>query len=181
MKTIPDKEPSSATAGDTVQWSRSLSDYPASAGWSLKYVMRGANGSLDMVAVASGDDYLVTAVVPAAGDYALQGYVVKGTEKHTICVLSFMSTPDLSAAVAGYDSRSHARRVLDAIERVIEGRATRGDQETTVDGTRLVKMTVPELLALRSRYQAEYRREQEAARLAQGRNSGRKIVTRFTR
>jgi hypothetical protein len=42
-------------------------------------------------------------------------------------------------------------------------------------------MTATELLDLRSRYKTEYRKEQQAARVAQGKNSGRKIVTRFTR
>jgi len=181
MSTIPSIEPASATAGDTVQWSKSLPDYPSSAGWSLKYALRGVNGSLDITATVSGVSFLASGVMPAvAGDYTLQGFVIKSAEKHTIYEGKFRLTPDISAISGTYDGRSHAKRVLDAIEAVIEGRATRGDQEMTIDGERLVKMTAEQLKLLRTYYRNEYAAEQRAENIRNGRGNGRKVVVRFT-
>jgi len=35
--TIPTKEPLTIRAGDTIKWKRSIDDYKASDGWTLKY------------------------------------------------------------------------------------------------------------------------------------------------
>jgi hypothetical protein len=179
MQTIHEIEPTAATAGDTVNWSKCLPEYPSASGWTLKYALRGINGSLDITATTSGAGYLATGIVPAAGDYTLQGYVVKGSEKHTIYISAFTATPDLSAAIANYDGRSHAKRVLDAIEAVIEGRATRGDQAMIVDGTSIIKMSAEQLKLLRVYYRKEYAAEKRADAVKNGRRSGRKVLVRF--
>lgn len=180
MSIIPTIEPSTATAGDTIQWSKSLPDYPASAGWVLKYALRGVVGTLDITATVSGPSYLATGVMPAvAGDCTLQGFVTNGSEKHTIYIGTIKLTPDISALAGTYDGRSHAKRVLDAIEAVIEGRAGKGDQELTIDGTRLVKMSAEQLKLLRTYYRNEYTAEQRAENVRNGRGSGRKVVVRF--
>jgi hypothetical protein len=179
-------EPAVITAGDTITWSRSLPDYPASGGWVLHYALRGPV-AIDVTAAAGiGSEHLVTitALISASytdGVYTVQGYVTNGTSRVTIYSGQIIIQPDLVQAAAGYDGRSHVKRVLDSIEAVIEGRASKGDQQITIDGTTLVKMTATELLDLRTRYNVEYRKEQQVARIAQGKNSGRKIVTRFTR
>lgn len=182
MSIIPTIEPGTATAGDTIQWSKSLPDYPASAGWVLKYALRGVSGSIDITCTASGPSYLASGILPAtAGEYTLQGFVTNGAEKHTIYSGKIKLTPDISAVSGTYDGRSHAKRVLDAIESVIEGRATRGDQELTIDGTRLVRMTAEQLKLLRTYYRNEYNAEQRAENVRNGRGSGRKVVVRFTK
>lgn len=178
---IPTLEPSAVAAGDTIQWSRTLPDYPASAGWTLKYALRGP-AIVDIVADAT---QLVT--VPAsvssswvAGDYFILGFVVQGTTRYTVYSGTITINPNLALAVANYDGRSHAKRVLDAIEAVIEGRASRGDQETTIDGTRLVKMTVEQLRGLRSYYRNEYFAEVRRENVKNGKRSGRRILMRFS-
>lgn len=173
-------EPSVITAGDTIQWSRSLPDYPASAGWTLKYALRGP-AVIDIVADAT---QLVTVAASAssawvAGDYFIQGFVVKGTSQYTVYSGRITINPNLALAGANYDGRSHAKRVLDAIEAVIEGRASRGDQETTIDGTRLVKMTAEQLRGLRSYYRNEYQSELRRENVKNGKRSGRRVLVRF--
>ena len=53
-------EPTSITAGDSVAWTRSLSDYPASAGWSLAYTLINAAAKITINASAAGDDHAVS-------------------------------------------------------------------------------------------------------------------------
>jgi hypothetical protein len=86
--------------------------------------------------------------------------------------------PDFSAT-ATLDTRSHARKVLAAIEAVIERRATKDQEEYTIDGRSLKRTPVAHLLVLRYRYKREVEQEEQADRLAKGRGTGRKVVTRF--
>ena len=65
-------EPRSFTAGDTVVWKRSLSDYPATASWVLSYTFNGPD-KYAATAAASGDDFLVTLLAATTAVY-LPGY-----------------------------------------------------------------------------------------------------------
>lgn len=177
---IPTIEPSTVTAGDTVKWQRSLPDYPASAGWLLKYALRGAS-AIDITADSNQLVNVPSSVTSswAAGSYSVQGYVTLAGEQHTVYQGPLTIAPSLVAAGADYDGRSHAKRVLDAIEAVIEGRAARGDQEMTIDGTRLVKMSVEQLKTLRVYYRREYQAEQRKLAVASGKKNGRRVLMRF--
>ena len=53
-------EPKRITAGDSVTWTRSLSDYPASSGWVLSYALINAAGKISITATASGADHLIS-------------------------------------------------------------------------------------------------------------------------
>lgn len=186
MQITTDIEPTQITAGDTISWSRSLPDYPAGT-WILNYSLLSLSGSIQIASVASGADHLISvdmatssAYVP--GTYSWQAWVTNGIERYPVGTGSIDILADYAAFGSGAaDTRSHVKKVLDAIEAVIEGRASAGDQQLSIDGTTLIKMTVTELLALRYSYQAEYRLERQRARIAGGKNSGRKIVTRFKR
>ncbi|UXU73696.1 hypothetical protein [Paracoccus sp. SMMA_5] len=86
--------------------------------------------------------------------------------------------PDISLIPAGHDGRSHAARVLDAIEAVLENRATMDQQKYAINNRELWRTPIPELLLLRDRYRAELRREQQAARRGQS-LLGRQVKVRF--
>jgi len=76
---------------------------------------------------------------------------------------------------------THARRVLTAIEAVIEGRASKDQEEYTI-GTRSLKRTpIKDLLVLRDAYKAEVAHEDAQYRLAQGLPNPRKVRVRFDR
>jgi hypothetical protein len=155
-------EPVSVTAGDTVAWLQSLVDYPASGGWVLKYALRSRVGKIDLAAVASGDSHLisVTAATSAtwpAGSYQYQKFVEKGsgdnTERVTLGLGSLNVAPSLAAMTVATDTRSWARRSLDSIEAVIEGRASRSDKSYVINTGNsqrsLESLTIKELLAAR--------------------------------
>ena len=52
--TVPTKEPLTIRAGDTIEWTKSLDDYKASAGWTLSYSFRGTGGTIDITSSAGG-------------------------------------------------------------------------------------------------------------------------------
>jgi len=75
---------------------------------------------------------------------------------------------------------SHPRKVLNAINAVIEKRATTDhDAYTVANGLSVTRMKITELLAWKTFYENEVRRENEAALLATGSRIKRKIHTRF--
>lgn len=177
-------EPISATAGDTISWQKSLPDYPASAGWVLSYAFIGVDVH-SAVAIADGDDFTVTitatdsaAWVP--GDYVWQATVAFGAERYTVATGRLSILADLTRQTAGFDARSSARRMLDAVEAVLERRASSAELEVTYNGRALKYMPISDLLALRDRCRADVRAEDNAARAASGCGPGyARILTRF--
>ena len=138
---IPTVEPQSLRLGDTASWSRSLADYPASAGWVLSYALVKSGTRITFTASASGDDHLVS--VPAAtttgwaaGTYQWQARVSKAGEAYTIGTGSIELLVDFATQASGYDARSHARKTLEAIKAWIEGRDM-GVAEYEIAGRRL--------------------------------------------
>jgi hypothetical protein len=108
---IPTCEPTSIVAGDTVKWTRSLSDYSAADGWSLTYAIRGV-GSVDVEAATDTDGvgFAVTLSAQnsaklAAGQYQFIGYVFSADdppEQYTVFgPVSLTVLPNIGDAKAG--------------------------------------------------------------------------------
>ncbi len=174
-------EPIKFRAGDTVEWDVSNSDYPAST-YTLKYYIRGAN-ALDVTAVADGENYTVTVTADDSiklppGIYSYQGRFESGTTHYTPedMVGTFEVLPNLAAATAGTDARTHARIVLDAVNATLENRASKVQQAISIAGRQLSYMPVAELLMLKKFYENEVKREEAAEKMAKGLSSGKSIT-----
>ena len=183
---IPTTEPTEARAGDTWKWTKTLADYPASEGWALTYRFKSATAAFEVAASASGDDYSVTVAATttddiAAGFYTWVAQVSLAGEKYTVDSGPFTVNPDFhtGTASAAYDGRSHARIVVDAIEAVIEGRASRDQEAYEIAGRSLKRTPIADLLKLRQHYRAELATEEAAQRIANNVGAGRKIQFRL--
>jgi hypothetical protein len=184
---IPNNEPDILVAGDTATWRRHLHNYPATGGWVISYALVQQQSGLQILitGTADGDDHLVN-VPPSltvdwsAGDYTGAGYCSNTTtgDRFTIWRGTIKIAPNLAGADQG-DPRTHARKVLDAIGAVLEGRAGQEVLEMTIEGTILRKATVADLLLLRDRYVIIVRGENDREKIASGRRTGRRILTRF--
>jgi hypothetical protein len=155
-------EPISIIPGDTVKWTRSLADNPASAGWALSYELLNAQHRYQIAASADGDAHRV--VIPASttetyapGAYDWRARVTNADEVYTVATGRLTVAPSFGAAA---DVRSHARRTLDAIEAVLEGRASSATAEYEINGRRLKYIPLNELHAMRSKYQREVAAEE---------------------
>jgi hypothetical protein len=155
------------TAGDTLAFTETVADYPASAGWTLTYrlVPRATGGAaITFSASASGDAYAVsvaaaTTATWAAGDYGWSSYVSKGLERYSVGGGQVEIFPDPATVAVGTDRRSHAQKMLDAIEAVLQGRATSSQAEYRI-GERQLKHIEPDVLeAWRDKYRREVQRE----------------------
>lgn len=178
---VPTTEPSELRAGITWQWTRELADYPASS-WTLKYwfKMTGSTGAnFSITASASGDTYSITSAAATtatltAGDYTWTAIVTAGSEAREVDHGTFKLLPRYDAA-ANLDDREHARIVLDAIEAVIEGRATTDQQEYAIGNRSLKRMTAEDLLMFRDKYRAEVFALDNAERAANGKGGGQLV------
>jgi len=181
MSEISSTEPARITAGDTLTWQKALPDYPASAGWVLSYALLGPGGKFTFAATASGDDHLVSVSAPTsaawpAGPYNWQAYVTKGAERVTVGMGQFTVLANFATAT---DGKSTARKILEAIEAVLQGSATFAQRATMIGDKRLERHSVAELLEARSRLQNEVAGEDAAARVAAGLASGHRVLVRF--
>jgi len=130
---IPNQEPTCFVAGDTVEWQRTFSDYPASDGWALAYTFVNAGNRQQVNAVADGATHrvMITAEDSAtwsAGDYDWQATVTQNTIRYTVGKGRTAVKPNFAATGAeGFDARSYARRLLEAIDAQLENRATQNE------------------------------------------------------
>ncbi len=187
MPTI-DREPTSFTAGDTLAWTRSLSDYPASAGWVLAYRFINATAKFDITGTASGDDHAiaVAAAVSAAypaGTYSWQAFVTKAAERYTVGTGVCVVEPNLAAvAAAGYDDRTPARKALDALNAGLETFGSNAHvQGYSIEGREMKYRTFAEFMAARDRLVQEVAREDAAQRARAGLTGKNKLRVQFRR
>jgi hypothetical protein len=172
-------------AGDTLDFMTTVPDYPATAGWTLTYRLapRTAGTAISFPATALGSDYrvqvaAVTTAGWAAGEYSWAAYVSKAGNRFTVDAGTITIQPD-PGVVATSDTRSHARRVLAAIEAVIEGRATRDQEEYTIGNRSLKRTPIRDLLTLRDRYKSEVNAEDAGRRLLAGETPGYALQVRL--
>ena len=77
------------------------------------------------------------------------------------------------------DNRSHAKKVLDAIQAVLENRASQDQMSYSIAGRSLSRMTIDDLMRFRDRYRAEYNREIKLKRIKNKQDTGNTIKARF--
>lgn len=177
---LPTAPPASARAGDTWQWQIALFDYPAPA-WELTYNLFNATALIALTATASGTEHLIRVEADETGGYTAGRYdwvasVTSATfERYQVDAGVMEILPDMAAVDGdGYDGRSLARQMLDAIDALILARAT-GAQTDLVRlnlGDRYQQRDPAALLKWRQHYAAIVAAEDRAAAGARGQAVG---------
>jgi hypothetical protein len=171
--------------GDTIKWDVTVPDYPASDGWALTYELKSSASDLATVtASADGDSYTVTISAATSagysvGKYHYVAYVTLSGERFTVDSGRVEIVKDFETA-GNYDARAHAEKVLEAIETVIEGRASKDQESYTIAGRSLARTPIADLLNLRDRYRREVKALEDADRIARGLGTSKTIRARFT-
>lgn len=185
MAEVPTTEPREIVAGDTWEWKRSLSDYPANASpaWVLTYYFRSREGEFSIQAAADGADHSVSVTKTTtsayyAGLYEWTAKVDNGTKRHDVGRGLTTIKPDPTKTGKGFDPRSHARKMLDQIEAALEAFSI-GVKSYTIGSRQMTKDDMSEIIKMKQTYQAEVVREDAATRLASGLGGGGKISVRF--
>ena len=170
--------PSSFYQGDTLNLLVELSDYSAADGWTLSYFFKNKDSNFSIVSTASGAKHSFAAIAAVTetwlpGVYAVVGKVSDGTSTHTVSVGSIEILRDLSTG-DNFDTRTHAKKCLDAINLVLEGKATRDVLQTTIAGQSIGRMSFNELLSAKAHYQDIVNGEAVSAG-----TKGRNVLVRF--
>lgn len=175
-------------AGETLNYRASAGDYPAGDGWALKLVLNpragGVNLSID--SAPDGSEHLLQASAATTatwtpGLYGWEIWAILGTEKYRLEAGQIRILPSLLSAVAGTDTRSDAEIALDAVRQMIGGTATAGVLSYRINDRELRRYGMTELLELQSSLANEVRREQDAAKMAAGLRTSRKVYVRMGR
>ena len=184
----PTTEPYSFVAGDRIAWKRTDlgSDYSNSS-YTLTYEARleAAGGTaFTITAAADGSDYKVevgssTTEDYDAGTYHWSAFITRDSDSERIQIDSGTFKVEANKKTSVTDPRTHVKKVLDAIEGVIEGRASKDQENLTVEGMTLVRTPIEDLLVLYSKYKAMYVQEKRAERMRKGKKHSGKIYTRF--
>lgn len=182
---VPTQEPERVRAGTTWQWRREdlTVDFPATA-WTLKYWLKNATQHFEIVATADGAMFAISvlpannsAVIP--GNYRMIGAVEDGGAANRFEVYNEEIAVDAAYAnTTVIDDRTHARKVVEAIEALIEGRASKDQEEITIGHTMLKRIPLKDLREFRDYYRGKVREEDLRDAAAQGRG-GAKVLGRF--
>lgn len=177
-------EPSRVTAGDTVTWSKTLSDYPATAGWVLAYTLINSASKISITATASGPDHVVSVAAATTANWTAATYtwvaaVTKAAERYTIGQGVITIAPNIAAATT-LDTRSSAKKALEAVNLALESYGSKAYlQSYEIAGRKQHFATPGEFLAFRSKLMAEVAREDNATRLAAGLAPRNQLAVRF--
>jgi hypothetical protein len=166
-------------AGDSFAVAVALPNHPESEGWAASLIFSRAGYRLDLTGIATGDEWGFS-ISPAgtaslaAGRYVWALVVTHAADEKraTLDAGQMDVLPDPARATT--DPRTHARKVLDAIEAFLESNDYAASR-TRVGDRELQTIPLPELLTLRDKYRAEVRSEDVAAGF---RKPGR-ILVRF--
>jgi len=182
---IPTSEPARIRAGDTVAWTKSLSDFPADS-WILHYRLINQSHKIDITATASDSDHLVSiaASISAAyiaGDYNWTSWVTSGAERYTLEAGRMAVLPDLAVVTApGFDSRSTAKKTLDLLDSaLLTYGANAWTQEYSIAGRTMRFRSAGEFMSLRSKLKLEVLQEENADRIANGFRPRNRLNVRF--
>lgn len=185
MPDIPNSEPSEIAAGDLATWKISDSDFPAGDSWELTYALVKSGTLIEITASADGDDHLVseasaTTASWTPGTYKYQGYFTKSGARYLRREGTIKILPDFASQSSGYDDRSHVKKTLDALESMIEGKASKAQAGRVVGGEILADMPIHRLIEWRDKYKGYYESEQQAEAIKKGEGHGGNILVRFT-
>jgi len=184
--TTPTTEPTSFRAGDSIAWTLSLPEYPASAGWALKYRLLWPTGTAVAInSSAAGDDHAVSLAATdtaawAAGKATLLAWVEKGIERITLKQPLVDVLPNLAAASV-YDGRSQAVKALADAKAALAAYMAAGQThvaEYDIGGRRMKFRTSAEIIDLINYYERETAGERALQAALQGGSPGR-VLTRF--
>lgn len=175
-------------AGDTLDFEVEVPDYPSTDGWTLKYYLNArfttpTQAQIVITATANDDGtYQVQASPTDTADWkpGAYGWARRAEKVGAAQTLAssweqgeFEVRQNPATATQGYDSRSHARKMLEAIEATLQGKASDDQKAYTIGSRSVDKFTPKELEAWRDYYRREVAAENAEAGLDSGRGARR--------
>lgn len=174
--------------GDTLDFVTTFAGYPA-ATWTCTYFFMprtaglGAAFSIVCTAGTEVNDHRCAAAAATSAlwtpaEYSWSARMASGAEVYEVDrgTVTLVANP---ATATAYDSRSDARKALDAMNAFIAGSTDMTVRRYTIGGRELERWPLADLLVARQRFASEVASEDAAARLNAGLGGGRKIQVRL--
>lgn len=179
---MADSIPSQIIPGMSISWTVSNSDYPADDGWVLYYRLTNKDDSYAFESTADGKDHLLqpdTSGFSTSGIFTVLSFFQRNEtgskyqhKQETVTITKNI----LSGAV---DTRSDARKNLDAINEALLSASAKTRSEYSI-GDRAIKfMSLKELRDHKSYYEQLVFNEEEKLRRQNGKPSRRNILVTF--
>lgn len=170
--------------GATAKWTVSISSYPASDGYSASYLLYNDQTTLTITTTGSGSVFTANHAPSVTtdwtpGQYRYQLFATKSGEKWLIDQGDIELVADVSIE-DHLDGRSHVKKVLDALESLILGKAGADVSSYSIANRTLTRMTPEELITWHDKYKQMYKDEQAAENLARGGGNSGIVRVRFT-
>lgn len=184
----PTTEPSKLVIGDYWAWTREdlADDYAvASYSWSYSAILEASPATkITINATGSGTTYTVevasaTTATYTAGVYHWTGYITRTSDSERIALDKGTFELLENAATSSVDPRSHVKKTLDALEAMIEGKATRDQKSYSIGDRSLERMSPGELMMWYDKYKYFYAQELNAERIANGLSGANTIRIRL--
>lgn len=180
----PTQVPDDLVAGDTWEWVRELTEYPAPT-WDAAWYFENADSSFDVSAVDSGAQH--SATVPSAtsatlkpGRYRWRLLVTSGSTRKSV-EQGWVEVLRNPAAAGNFDHRTVARRTLEVIEAYLVDPTNLAAANVTLGGRSLSRWNRADLLVERDKWKAEARAEEAAEMVGAGLGNPRRLYARFDR
>jgi hypothetical protein len=165
--------PSELIAGDTWAWTLTYADYPAGT-WTATIYFENRFQTFSATGSASGTNHAfsISAVTSSAYKSGRYKWRVRVTNGSTVTTVDSGESEVLfdPAAAGSRDTRSTARRTLEALEAFLEGYASTAQQAMTVGGRSISRWSPSELRQWQIQLRADVRREEQADQAGVGRN-----------
>ena len=180
--------PASIAKGEAVQWLTTLHDY-SPASYTLKWNAGGYGlTGWTLTATTSGTQFLtsVTNALSAAmsvGHYDLVGTVYETAVSPVVQTFEVFRgriqvTPNIITQ-SGYDSRTDARKMLDALNAALITFAAGTVKSATIEGVTYTRDDIVALKVWQDSLRIQVRNEENAIKAAQGLGLGNKMLGRF--
>ncbi len=169
MPDVMTDPPRAFVVGSTLAFKVNVSDYPAPT-WVATFALIATDESTTFVSTDNGDGQHLFQLTPADTTipsrlYRWQISVTDGAELHVVRFGTIDARPNYAEVTGGLDDRSHAARIFDAINHLLEGKAKSDESSLSVGGRSLSAYTWEELVATRG-YMAHQMTDEE--RMARG-------------
>lgn len=181
---IPTTEPEVLRAGDTWEWKKYVAGHLPGDGWVLKYGLHNvgsasaSNTKLQITATTDGNNHAVSVSAATTapllpGNWKWVAVVEKGAQRFSVGSGVLYVEPDLYTVAAG-TQQTHAEKMLEAIESVLEGRATSDIESYSIAGRAVNKIPIAELIKWHNVYLARVKRERNPGKF------GTRHLVKFT-
>jgi len=150
-------------AGTTLSYTIDYTDYPATE-YTAQMVIINTSQKYTVAGTASGEEFIfaasaATTAAYVAGYYKYFIYATKDGETDMIESGTTTIRPNMLTATT-YDTRSHVKKVLDALRAALEQKATNYQLQYSIAGRQIMYMTHTELIKSEAIYSRKYDEEQ---------------------